>query len=212
MLASGSDLASAGLIKSLAWPGGNVTGLSNVGDETSAKHLEMLLDMIPKLSRVAVLVNPGNLGHASFLKSVQAAAQRTGVTIVAAEAPSPQKIASAFSVMKKHVGALIVANEPFFIQQARQIAELALRHRLPSIAAFREYVEVGLLASYGPNVADSHRRAATYVDKILKGAKPGELPIQQPTIFEMLINMKTAKALGIKIPDSIMVRADKVIE
>jgi putative tryptophan/tyrosine transport system substrate-binding protein len=212
VLASGSDLASAGLVNSLARPGGNVTGFSNVGHEISVKHLEILRDMVPRLSSVAMLVNPANSGHAPLLKSVQAAAQRIGMTIVAAEAPSAQKIADAFSVKKKLVGALIVANEPFFIQQARQIAELALKHRLPSIAAFREYVEVGLLASYGPNVVDTHRRAATYVDKILKGAKPGELPVQQPTIFEMFINMKTAKALGIKVPQSILVRADTVIE
>ena len=207
------DPVGAGFVKSLARPGGNITGLSNLAGDISSKHLEMLLAVMPKVSRVAVLVNPANPAHAAMLKNVQATAQKIGIKVLPVQAQTPHEIEGAFSMMSREaVGAVIVALDPFLIQQERQIAELAVKHRLPSIFANREYAEAGGLLSYGQNQVDIYRRAATYVDKILKGAKPGELPIEQPTKFELVINLKTAKALGIIIPQSLLLRADEVIQ
>jgi putative ABC transport system substrate-binding protein len=207
------DPVDAGFVKSLAHPGGNITGISNLSGEVSPKHLEMLLTMVPKLSRVAVLVNPANSAHATMLKNVQASAQKINVKILPLEARTVQDIETAFSVMtKENAGAMIVGLDPLFTQQRRQIAELVAKNRLPSIATFREYVEDGGLMSYGDNLADQFRYAAVFVDKILKGAKPGDLPVEQSTKFDMVINRKTAKALGIKIPNEFLLRADKVIE
>ena len=169
--------------------------------------------MVPKLSRVAVLLNPANSAHATMLKNVQAAAHKANVKILPVEARTPQEIETAFSVMtRENARALIVGLDPFFIQQRSQIAEGAAKNRLPSIATFREYVEDGGLMSYGQNLAEQYRSATVLVDKILKGAKPGDLPVEQSTKFDMVINRKTAKALVIKIPNSILLRADKVIE
>jgi putative ABC transport system substrate-binding protein len=207
------DPVGSGFIVSLARPGGNITGLSNLIGDLSPKHFEMLRSMVPKLSRVAILMNPTNSGHAMILKTVQTAAQKSGVKILPVQARSPQEIESAFSTMTKHnAEAVIVANDAFLNQQRRQIAELAAKNRLASVAAVREYVEAGGLMSYGPNFVESYRRAATYVDKIFKGAKPGDLPVEQPTKFELVINHKTAKALGLTIPQSLLISADKVIE
>jgi ABC-type uncharacterized transport system substrate-binding protein len=207
------DPVEAGFVKSLARPGGNVTGLSNLAGDISSKHLELLLAVVPKLSRVTVLVNPGNPAHALILKNVQAAAQAAGIRAGSAKAQTPHEIESVFSTMgREHGGAVIVALDPFFIQQERQIAELAARHRLPSIFANREYAEAGGLMSYGQNQVEIYRRAAWYVDRILKGARPGELPVEQPTTLELVINRKTAQAIGLPIPQSLLVRADKVIE
>ena len=210
---SAADPVGNGLVKSLAHPGGNITGLSNMISDLGPKHLEMLLSMVPKLSRVAVLVNPTNLANATFLKNTQAATQRVSVMIVPVEARSPQEIENAFSMMtRQNAGAVIFVQDALFVQQRRQIAELAAKHRLPSISGFREYAETGGLMSYGPNLADIYRRAATYVDKILRGAKPANIPVEQPTIFELFINGKTAKLLGLKISNSLLVQATKVIE
>ena len=213
VIVTGIDPVDAGFVKSLARPGGNITGISNLSGEVSPKHLEMLLTMVPKLSRVAVLVNPANSAHATMLKNVQAAAQKANVKVLPVEARTPQEIETAFSVMtKENAGAIIVGLDGLFIQQRRQIAELAVKNRLPSIATLREYVEDGGLMSYGQNFADQFRHAAVIVDKILKGAKPGDLPVEQSTKFDMVINRKTAKALGLIIPQELLVRADKVIE
>lgn len=207
------DPVGAGLVKSLAQPGGNITGLSNLAGDLSSKHLEMLLTMVPKLSRTAVLVNPANSAHATMLKNVQTAAQKTGIKVLPVQAQTPQEIDSAFSTMaRESTGAVIVALDPFFIQQELQIAAQATKHRLPSIFANRESAEAGGLMSYGQNQVDIYRRAAGYVDRILKGAKPGDLPVEQPTQLELLINRKTAKALGLPIPQSLLISADKVIE
>jgi len=170
--------------------------------------------MVPKLSHLAVLVNPTNPGQATMLKSVEAAGQRAGIKVLLPlEARTPQEIENAFStIAREKTGAVIVMLDTLFIQQRRQIAELAAKHRLPSLSPFREYVEAGGLMSYGQNLADQYRRMATFVDKILKGAKPGDLPVEQPTTLELFINGKTAKALGIKIPQSLLISADKVIE
>jgi putative ABC transport system substrate-binding protein len=159
------------------------------------------------------LVNPTNSGHETILKTVQTAAQKSSIKILSVQARNPQEIESAFSTMiQDNAEAVIVANDLLFNQQRRQLAELAAKNRLPSVAATREYVEAGGLMSYGPSFAENYRRAATYVDKIFKGAKPGDLPVEQPTKFEMFINRKTAKALGLTIPQSLLISADKIIE
>ena len=208
-----ADPVGSGFIASLARPGGNITGLSNQLVDVSPKHLEMLLSMVPKLGRVAVLVNPANQGTLFILKSVQAAARSTNAAILPVEARTPAEIEKAFSAMaRENVKAVIVARDSLFNQQVRQVAELAAKGRLPTVAGLREYVEAGGLMSYGPNRADIYRRAATYVDKIFKGAKPSDLPVEQPTKLEMVINRKTAKALGLTIPQSLLIRADQVIE
>ncbi len=207
------DPVSAGFVKSLAQPGGNITGLSNLAGDLSSKHLEMLADMVPKLSRVAVLLNPANPAHATILNNVQAAARKPGMTILPVKAQTPQEIETAFSTMAhERAGAVLVALDPLFIQQVPQIALLATRHRLPSIFSNREYAEAGGLMSYGQNQVDIYRRAAGYVDRIFKGAKPGDLPVEQPTTLELVINSKTARALGLAVPQSMLARADSVIE
>jgi putative tryptophan/tyrosine transport system substrate-binding protein len=208
-----SDPVQAGLVKSMAQPGGNMTGLSNLAGDLSSKHLEKLLAMSPKLSRVAVLVNPANTAHEGIHRNVQTVAQKSGVKILAIAAKTPAEIDGAFSAMAgENAGALIVALDPLFIQQGSQIAEQAAKHRLPSIFANREYAEAGGLMSYGQNQVEIYRRAAGYVDRLFKGAKPGELPVEQPTKLEFVINVKTAKALGLTIPQSLLTSADKVIE
>ena len=208
-----NDPVGSGFVKSLARPAGNITGLSNVSVEMSPKLLEMLLSTMPKLSRVAVLMNPSNSGHATMLKNVQAAAQKANVKVLPVEARTAPEIEKAFSAMaREKAGAVIVARDALFLQQARQIAELAAKHRLPTISGIREHIEAGGLMTYGPNSTDSFRRAATYVDKIIKGEKPANLPVEQPTKFELVINRKTANALGLTIPQSLLIMADRVIE
>lgn len=213
VMANSNDPVGNGFVKNLAQPGGNITGLSNVLSDLTPKHLEMLLNMVPKLSNVAVLVNPTNTGHAAILKNVQSAAYTASVRMRPVEARTPQQIDTAFNRMNEEkVGAVIVVQDGLFIQQRSQIAALAAKRRLPAISALREYAEAGLLMTYGANIADSYRRAATYMDKIFKGAKPGNLPVEQPTKFELIINGKTARALGLAIPQSLQIMADKVIE
>jgi putative ABC transport system substrate-binding protein len=182
--------------------------------DLSPKRLEFLLGMVPGLSRVAVLLNLTNPYHTAILKNVQGAARTVGIKVVLPmEVRNPQEIENAFAEMaRQNAGAVFVAEDPIFLDQARQIAGLAAKGRLPSISGYREYAEAGGLMSYGPNLAESCRRAATYVDKIFKGAKPGDLPIEQPTKFELVVNRKTARALGIKIPQSILLQANQVIE
>jgi putative ABC transport system substrate-binding protein len=207
------DPVSLGFVKSLAHPGGNITGFSNLSADLGPKRLEVLLDLVPKLSRVALLMNPGNSSHATTLKSVEAAAQKFNVKILSVAAQTEGEIGGAFSLMSKEkVQAVILASDPLFNQQSRQVAELAAKNRLPTIFSLREFVELGGLMSYGPSLDDLYRRAGTYADKIFKGAKPADLPVEQPTKFELFVNRKTAKAIGVKIPNSILVRADNVID
>jgi len=207
-----SDPVGSGFVASLSRPGGNITGLSNINVDISGKYLELLRAAVPKLSRVTVFGNPGNPNHPDFLKRIQATAKTTGVKVSPVEASTASQIAAAFGTMKKErAGALIVLPDPFFRAQARRIAELAAQHRLPTMFFIGETVEAGGLMSYGPNLAEQFYRVATYVDKILKGAKPGDIPVEQPTKFELVINMKTAKALGLTMQD-LLFRADKVIE
>jgi putative ABC transport system substrate-binding protein len=208
-----NDPMGTGLIKSLAHPGGNVTGNSIMLDDIGPKQLEMLLSMAPKLTRVAVLLNPANSGHITTLGRVQAAAQSARVRILPVEARAPQEIEKVFTMMtREKAEAVIVMPDGIFNAKAHQIAELAAKNRLLSVAGIRAYVEAGCLMSYGASFSDSFRRASIYVDKIFKGAKPADLPVEQPTKFELFINGKTAKALGLKIPQSLLVMADKVIQ
>ena len=213
VMVTGLDPVDAGFVKTLARPGGNITGISNLSSETSLKQLELLLTIAPKLSRVAVLGHPTNPAYTTVVNRIRAAAQQANVKVFAVEARTPQEIEKGFSVMaKENATAVIVTLDQILMQQRRQIAELATKNRFLSVATLREYVEAGGLMSYGVNMTDQFRSAAIFVDKILKGAKPGDLPIEQPTKFELVINRKTAKALGIKIPNSIMVQATTVIE
>ena len=213
VMINAGDPVGSGFVKSLARPGGNITGVSSLWGETSTKHLEILLEIMPALSRVAMLINPANSLHPVILEKVARAAQARNVRIFPAIARTVQEIESAFSLMtREKVEALIVAPDPSFNQEARQIAERALKLRLLSIAGLREQMDNGGLLSYGASSADGFRRSATYVDKILKGAKPGDLPVEQPTIFELGVNMKTALALSVKMPTAILLQATKVVE
>jgi putative ABC transport system substrate-binding protein len=200
-------------VASLARPGGNITGLSLLLDDIMPKHLEILVASVPRLSRVAMLANPANASYATLQAQVQAAARTAGVDVLSAHARTPQEIESAFPAFaRERVGAVLVASDALFTQQIEQLALLAQQYRLPLIGAFRQYADAGALMSYGPNFRDEFRRAATYVDKILKGAEPRNLPVEQPTKFELVVNLKTAKALGIAIPQSVLLRADDVIQ
>jgi putative ABC transport system substrate-binding protein len=206
------DPVGAGLVKSLARPGGNITGLAIMSGDISVKQLEMLLAMVPRLSLLALLVNPSS-ATSKTAGRVQSEAQKRGLKVLRAEARTPQEIDNAFSLMRqRNAGALIVILQSLFTQQRSQIAELSAKHRLPSIAGDRMYAEAGVLMSYGSSVAAQYRSAAKYVDKIFKGANPADLPVEQPTTFELVINSKTAKALGLTVPQSLLVSADKVIE
>lgn len=207
------DPVRSGLVTSLARPEGNITGLSIITTDVSAKYVELLQILIPKLSRAAFLMNPGTSLHAAILKGVQAASHQVGVEVLPVDARTPEDIERGFSIMREErVGAVIVAPDAFFVARRRQILELIFKDRLPSMFSYREDVEAGGLMSYGQNIVDLYRHAAVYVDKILKGAKPGELPFAQPTKIHLAINHKMAKVLGLTIPQSLLLRADEVIQ
>jgi putative ABC transport system substrate-binding protein len=213
VMAGTGDPVGSGFVKSLARPGGNITGLSNMAEDIHPKLLELLIAIAPRRARVAVLLDSASLSRSTILKGIRTAAQNSGVKILPVEVRNSIEIESAFHIItKENAQAVIVSRSGFLNQQGRQIAELAAKNRLPSISATPDYVEAGGLMSYGPNSAINFRRAATYVDKIIKGAKPADLPVEQPTTFELFINGKTAKALGLKIPQSLLISADKVIE
>jgi putative tryptophan/tyrosine transport system substrate-binding protein len=213
VIANAADPVGTGLVASLARPGGNITGLSDFNTGVVTKRLELLKQVVPTASRVAVLLNPANPTNPPQLKEIQAAAPALGVTLLALEAKGPDDIDRAFAVMRtERPGALIVLGDPGFVTHQRRIAELAVKSRLPAIWAVRENVNAGGLMSYGTDFDGLYRRAATYVDRILKGTKPADLPVEQPTKFELVINLKTAKALGLTIPQSILLRADEVIQ
>ena len=205
------DPVGSGFVKSLARPGGNITGLSVMSGDTGAKLLELLRSVVPKLSRVAVLTP--STTYSPISKGVQDGAQKAGVKTLVVEASTPQDIENAFAMMvREKADAVIVGSPTTFAQQHRQIAELALKYRLPSMFQDRVYVEAGGLMSYGTKFTDVYLRAASYVDKILKGAKPGDRPVEQPVSFELVVNLKTAKAIGLTIPQTILLRADEVIQ
>ncbi len=213
VMGSTTDPVGTGLVASLAHPGGNITGLSNMSSDISPKRLEMLIALVPRLSRVAVLLNPTNPATRLELKSLEEANKSTGLKLLALQAETPEQIERAFTAMvKQRAQGVVMTNDALFTQERYQIAELALKRRIPSLCGVSRYADAGILLSYGQNIEENFRRAAVYVDKIIKGAKPADLPIEQPTKIELVVNMKTAKALGITIPQSILVRADKVIE
>ncbi|MFM9970796.1 MAG: ABC transporter substrate-binding protein [Burkholderiales bacterium] len=208
-----ADPLGLGLIKSLARPGGNVTGLTSLTHDLGPKRLEMLQVMVPKASRVAYLVNAGNPSSVRSVESVLAAAQKLRLSILRVDVRAPTDIDAAFATMvREKVSALQVPLDPLFQQQITQIAQLALKHRLPCMSADQIYAEAGCLMSYGNSIGDDFHRAAYYVDKILKGAKPADLPVEQPTKFALYVNGKTAKTLGLTIPGELLIQAEKVIE
>jgi putative ABC transport system substrate-binding protein len=216
VFAVSADPVTDGFVISLARPGGNVTGLSILAPELVGKRLELLTQAVPGVSRVAVLRLPGALGERTdkyMLKEAEAAARALGVRLQLVEARGPADIDRAFSDMTgARAGALTVLPSNMFLRERRRLVDLAAKNRLPAVYSGRAVVDAGGLMSYGPNIADNYRRAATYVDKILKGAKPGDLPVEQPAKFELIINLKTAKDLGLIIPQSVLARADEVIQ
>ncbi len=201
-----------GLIASVARPGGNVTGSTFFNPELSAKRLELLKNAMPRITQVAVLLNPENPVNGPVLEAMESTAKLLKVRLQQFEARGPNEFEGAFSAMaKRRVDAVAIIEDGVLIAHARGIADLAVRHRLPS-TGFREFAEAGGLVGYGVNFPEMFRRVAVFVDKILKGAKPADLPVEQPTKFELILNLKTAKALGLTIPRSLLLRADQVIE
>jgi putative ABC transport system substrate-binding protein len=210
---SRSDPVALGLVDSLASPGGNITGFTSIGSLLAGKRLELLKETIPKLSRVAVLWNPQNPSSAQSWKESQLAARELGVQLYSMEVKGSDKLESAFKeAIKARSAALAVTQSPFINSYLTQIADLATRSRLPTISPRGDFVDGGGLMSYGPDQVEPYRRLASMVDKILKGAKPADLPVERPTKFELVINLKTAKQIGLTIPPNVLVRADKVIK
>jgi len=213
VMASVVDPVTTGLVASLARPGGNITGLSTMAPELVGKQLQMLKEVVPKSSRVAVLWNPANPGNAPQLREAEAAARTLGVRLQPLEARNPNDFDGAFAAMtRQQAGALIVLVDSMLNDHRTRIADLAAKSRLPAVYGLPEHAEAGGLMAYGASRSDLFRRAATYVDKILKGAKAGDLPVEQLSKFELVINLKTAKALGLTIPQSVLIRADEVIQ
>jgi len=213
VIATSIDPVGSGFVASLARPGGNITGLSNLTGETSAKHVEILAAVLPGLSRLALLVNPTNSGHAEIRDSVRAAAAGRSIELLVFEARAEQEFDDAFAAMaKRRISALIVAVDSVFTRRCARIATLAAQHRIASIYAPPALAEAGGLFGYGGDFSENFHRAAAYVDKILKGAKPADLPVEQATKFDLTVNLKTARAIGITIPPSIMAAADRIIE
>ena len=211
VMAPAGDPVASGLVASLAHPGGNITGFSNIAAELSGKRLELLRELVPGLTRVGLLIHGADPLDKAFVEETQTAAARAKIQLRVVSVPRPEDLETALTAMtKEQVAAMIVqGNLPV---PARQIAELAVRHRLPSISLLPQFVESGGLMSYGASLSDIQRRAASYVDKILKGAKPADLPVERPTKFELVINRKTARTLGLTVPPSVLLRADQVIE
>jgi putative tryptophan/tyrosine transport system substrate-binding protein len=208
----GADAVGGGLVTSLARPGGNATGLSNQETESAGKRLELLREVVPSLRRLAILANIGNPSSVGELGKAKAAAGTLGLEAVTMEIGRAEDIASAFEALRGRVDALYVCSEPLVLTNRIRINILAAAARLPTMYALREYVEAGGLISYGANMPDLFRRAGDYVDKILRGTKPGDIPVEQPTKFDLVINLATAKALGLTISNSFLLRADEVIE
>ena len=214
VMATGGDPVELGLVASLARPGGNITGVAySVGSETFGKQLELLKELLPRLRRVAVLANANNPGQLTAVKHVTGTAESLDMQIQALRVREPADLDGAFAAMaKERAGALLVVADSFFGFHRKRLHDLAAKHRLPTMYGLREHAETGGLMSYSADIRDNFRLAATYVDKILKGASPAHLPVQQPTKFELVINSRTAKALGLTVPRSLLLRADHVIE
>ena len=207
------DPVGTGIVPSLARPGGNITGLSSIALDLEGKRLELLRELVPTLTYVAVFWSPVNAFHASSLKQAHAAADALQIKILSLEVSKTEDLDGAFrTILKDKPEALLILADRIYLHDRQMMADFATKNRLPSISAYRELVMAGGLMSFGPSYEDMHRRAASYVDKILKGAKPGDLPVEQPTKFDLRVNLKTAKAIDLKIPESFLIRADEVIE
>jgi putative ABC transport system substrate-binding protein len=212
MMGAGADPVEAGIIDSLARPGGNVTGLTNLGGELGGKRLELLKEAVPKLARVAVLHDPANRNHVLELKEVQTAARPLGLTVRSWEVRAADGFEKVFTALnKQRPDGLYVPGGPLIRANEKRIVGFALKSRLPSVYTRREAVDAGGLMSYGADLADIYRRVAYYVDRILKGAKPADLPVEQPTKFEFVINLNTAKQIGVIIPPDVLARATRII-
>jgi putative ABC transport system substrate-binding protein len=213
VMANSGDPVGTGLVASLARPGGNLTGLSLLLPELGGKRLALLREAVPTVSHIAVVWNPTNAAKPREWESTLAAARTLGVRVTSVEVRKPADFPPAFAALAKtQIDALMPLTEPLTRTHRHQISEFALTHRLPMIAEIRDFAEAGGLLTYGPSLVDLWRQAATYVDKILRGAKPADLPVEQPTTFELLVNLKTAKALGLTLPQSILLRAHEVIQ
>jgi putative ABC transport system substrate-binding protein len=212
VMAFDNDPVGSGFVASLARPGGNITGLSTLAPEISGKQLELLKEIVPKLSRVTVFGNATMSGNAQALREVKVAAEALGVHLQYLEVQAPKDIETAFRAASKgRADAVLALTNPVLGYRA-QVADLAIKSRVPTMYQASEYVEAGGLMTYGASITDLFRRAATYVDKILKGAKPADIPVEQPTKFELIINLKTAKQIGLTIPPNVLARADRVIK
>jgi putative ABC transport system substrate-binding protein len=213
VMGTGADPVGFGVVKSLAHPGGNITGVSNFADELASKQLDVMRELLPRLLRVGVLINITNPLHVPQWRETQAAAGKAAITLVPLEIDKAEQLEGGFATLaRERVDAVLVPGDVTFNINYRRIADLALSARLPAIYFNRAQAENGGLISYGPDIREGYRRAATYVDKILKGAKPADLPVEQPTKIELVINLPVAKALGLMVPASLLVRADEVIE
>jgi putative ABC transport system substrate-binding protein len=212
VMAHGSDPVALGYVASLARPGGNITGLTHMAPELGSKRLELLKEMIAGLSRVAVLTDPGTGGHGPQIRELELAAPALSLQLQAVEVRSPTELDNAFSIIiKARAGAFIGLQQPTLDRLRQRIADLAAKNRLPGMYPNEEYVDSGGLMSYAADIVSMFRRSGVYVDKILKGAKPADLPVEQPTKFELVINLKTARQIGLTIPPNVLARADKVI-
>jgi putative ABC transport system substrate-binding protein len=213
VMAATGDAVLSGLVGSLARPGGNTTGLSFLSPDICTKQLQLMALMVPKLSRVALLLSPDSLTRTAVLKAVESAGRDGGITILPLEVGVAEELGRGFANLRRtQAEAVVVAPSGFLNQQARQIAELSIKFQLPSSTQFREFVEAGGLMSYGANPVSGARRIAAYVDKILRGVKPGEIPVEQPTKFDLLFNLRTAKVIGLDVPSTLLALADEVIE
>jgi putative ABC transport system substrate-binding protein len=212
VFATAGDPVAAGLVASLARPGGNITGLSVQATDLAGKKVEMLREVVPGLRRLAIMANVGSPAGVLQMRDAQAAARRLAIEVAPAEIRRAEDIGPAIEEVRGHVDALYVANEPLVFTHRDRISALAMTARLPTMHGSREHVELGGLISYAPSFPDLYRRAAEYVDKILRGTKPADIPVEQPTKFELVINRKTAKALGLEIPPTLLALADEVID
>jgi putative ABC transport system substrate-binding protein len=213
VMAISTDPVGTGLVASLARPGGNVTGLTSISPELGGKRLELLKEVVPGMSRVAVLWNANNRGKAAELRELEAAARRLAITVRSIEVRGPGDFERAFAAIgREHPDALLTLREPLIQGHQKQIVQFAIRSHLPDMHVGSEFADDGGLMAYGPSLRKIFRRAAVYVDKILKGARPADLPVEQPTTFELVINLKTAKTLGLTIPRELLLQADRVIE
>jgi putative ABC transport system substrate-binding protein len=208
-----ADPVQSGLVASLSRPGGNVTGMSNFASELWAKNVQLLKELLPTAVRIGYLVNPSTPNAEIYLKGAAEGSSVTGIDVRVLNASTEPELDEAFASLEKlGAGGLVVPNEPFFDSKRDRIVALSARYAVPTLYTIREYALAGGLMSYGPSLSDSYRKAATYLGRILKGEKPADLPVQQPTMFEMVINLKTAKALGLTVPAQLLGRADEVIE